>query len=189
VFRISVPKLPRAGANACTDPRRAFNNHAETGALEQREPGKNHVRKAIATAILAVLFGSSMQAALGRVSISDMKVFVTTETVGENEFADSDQQQRLDSVKDVKKHLANSVQLVDSEKDADIVLKVLPTSPDTAYVLLAAGDYNATFIGSTVPPLLFGKWLTAGNDAVNQIKKWIKQNHDKLIARRSKQSS
>jgi hypothetical protein len=116
-----------------------------------------------------------------------MKVFVTT-NLGENESVDSDQQQRLDSLKDVKKHLTNSVQLVDNEKDADIVLKVLTTSPDTVFVLLTAGDYQATFLGSTVPPMLqFSKWSTAGTDAVDRIKKWIRQNHDKLISRRSKQ--
>jgi len=145
------------------------------------------MRKAITMAAVAVLFASPTP---GGVSISDIKVLVTTKTVGENEFAGNDQQQRLDSVKDVKKHLTNSVQLVDGEKDADIILEVVTTSPDMVFVLLTAGDYKATFVGSTAPPMLqFGKWSTAGNDAADQIKKWIKQNHDKLIAGRSKQSS
>jgi len=154
---------------------------------ERREPGEKYMRKAITMAAVAVLLASPTP---GGVSISDIKVLVTTKTVGENEFAGNDQQQRLDTVKDVKKHLTNSVQLVDSEKDADIILEVVTTSPDMVFVLLTAGDYKATFVGSTAPPMLqFGKWSTAGNDAADKIKKWIKQNHDKLSAGRSKQSS
>ena len=116
--------------------------------------------------------------------------------------------QKSDSVGDLKKHLGNDVQLVDSATAADVVIEVrgrggestgdATTTHDVfgahtradysaaVHVQLRAGDYKMDIAGYAPPEARFGVWSYAAGRVANQVKQWIAANHDKLIALRTK---
>lgn len=163
--------------------------------------------------ILAVcLFVAGNTTTAQKKSTEPIKVFIFT-AANEGGFVDTDQKQRSDSVEDLKKELTREklVQIVPQRELADIALEVLgraaaatgttttttrgaygvqnSTSQNntmlTVQVGLKAGNYSTIIEG--VDPSAFKMWRVAMGDAIRQINKWIKDNREKLIARRSQQ--
>jgi hypothetical protein len=99
------------------------------------------------------------------------------------------------------------MELVDKAELADVTLEVLgrgdeatgtattnrvyggwSTTPDTAAVVrvgLRAGNYTALITGFSPPNSIILPWRGAAQSAAIQIVKWIKANHDTLIAKRA----
>lgn len=136
-----------------------------------------------------------------------IRVFIFT-AANEGGFVDAGQKQRTDSIEDLKEALEKKdvVQIVGQSEGADITLEVLGrggeetgsattargsygtwnTSKDTVATVrvgLTAGTYS-TLIEGHNDGRITNVWHTAANNAAKKIEKWIKDNHDNLIARR-----
>jgi hypothetical protein len=132
--------------------------------------------------------------------LTSIRVFVAAGSSSTG-FVDPGHEELTDSIADLKKALAQKkvITLVDERGSADIIAQVvgrgftgtgteLATQGEPRFaivrVTLSAGDYTTTIDGHNDGRLL-GAWRTAANDAARQIEEWIRDNRDKLLARRA----
>lgn len=161
---------------------------------------------------VAGAIGTPVSATPQKKPVEPIRVFVFT-AIDPSGFTGPDQKQRLDSVADLKKmHWGKTVEIVEKMEMADVTLEVLgrggqevgtttttsqgafgewntTTSSNVVAVVnvgLRAGDYKVVFTGSSppAPAIDFTPWRTAAAGAADQISRWLKQNHEQLIARR-----
>jgi hypothetical protein len=171
------------------------------------------VRVSLVGLVMAMVLSASFLIAAQKKSEEPIKVYVFTAT-NPGGFVDPDQKQRTDSVEDLKRALGKKdlVQVVDQKDSPDVTLEVLgrgdeetgtsstttsrgyygiwgsTTSKDTVaavHVRLKAGNYS-TLIEGRNDGRITNVWWTAANNAAKQIQRWIKENHDRLIALRPK---
>jgi hypothetical protein len=88
---------------------------------------------------------------------------------------------------------SKSVQTVESEKDALVVLEVLDRATKSEInvwgrqnksyltVRLTAGEYSAEFIGEGPSTGVLTGYSAAAAKVVKQLEDWVKGNHDRLL--------
>lgn len=155
----------------------------------EASPSKTHMEESMKLTrvlvfgfVMAVMVSSAFAQ---KKSAEPIKVFVGARTNG---FADG----RSDTVRDLKSELYEKNKIVfSSQEEADVVIEVLDrsrgdsgtVSATTISLRVSAGGYSADMYGSYAGEAP-GPWGLAAWDAAKKIQKWIKDNHDKLIALR-----
>jgi hypothetical protein len=160
-----------------------------------------------------VCLGPSLRAAQNKAQNKEqwaaIRVFVFA---GSNPsgFVDPGHKDLTDSIADLKKALAQKkvITVVDEGEGADVMVEVTgrgyresggtttyktplgqyATSKDmvaTVRVTISAGDYSTTIDGLN-DGRITNVWRTAANSAARQIEAWVRDNRDKLLARRTK---
>lgn len=124
-------------------------------------------------------------------------------------FVDKDSERRADSAKDLKRALEDEdgIELVDDRKRADVLLEVISSAMEatgerigtrvplfgrvssessdevkdkTVRAVIRVGDYEHEVVGKTDGL----RWRDAANDAAKQVKDWVKDNAEMVIAQR-----
>jgi hypothetical protein len=136
---------------------------------------------------------------------SQIRVFVFVAS-NPNGFIDPGQKERNDSANDLKTYLGKKW-MTDKREDANVIVEVtgrgyqqLETLTKTAqnwgvsgnksvatvYATITAGDYTAKLIGQDDGWEKTQLWKTAAVHAAKKIIAWTQDNHDKLLALRTK---
>ena len=128
------------------------------------------------------------------------------------QFVDQKSKGRADSLKDVRDRMKGkkTLQLVDSVEEADLSVEIIERvfqqtgnststfkpyvgvettaeSKPSIHVTLTAGTYSTELYGSQIT--VWGKggvWRSAAEGLASDVEKWVKENHEQLIAGRNR---
>jgi hypothetical protein len=158
-------------------------------------------KRAASVVLTMVLMASSLLFAQ-KDKTGPFRVYVFT---AEAKYVDAESKARVDSVKDVRRHLENkkkTVVLVEDRKSADMTLEVLgrdlvPTGDmtttwdpglgdtkttqnvaGTLWVKMTVGDYSTKVVGRG--GAFLGAWSVAADDISAKVDRWIKDNSAKV---------
>jgi hypothetical protein len=140
----------------------------------------------------------SLSAATGTAAAQD-RIPIFVRSVGAQRGFTDPSQDRLDSVRDLSKRLAQSptFRVVESEGEAATVIEVLdrgttlhtnllgPQNASSLTVRLRVRDYSTEFTGVSGPKAMLTGYGAAASSVVGQLETWVKSNRDRLAAAKS----